>query len=141
MNFKWFFIFALVAFMSPMAHAQTQFICSYDSIVKVTELNLKAPKAETKNSSERFTFLLEKDGTASYINLALGSKNRANVQKDGQKITFSEWNQTDNFFIATIFLTHGSQGLRPSVLSFHSWGKHEFYFPSLSLGTCVATNG
>jgi len=134
------FVLFIFIVIPPTVYGQSQFVCTYVSEIKVTHLDTKSPRTEVKKVSDRYTFLLEKDGTASYINLALGTKNRATALFDGSKVTFTEWNRTDNFFVATVFLSHQVPEGNASIMSFHGWGSHSTYFPSLSIGSCVAFN-
>jgi hypothetical protein len=117
--------------------ADKQFICTFTSSIKVTELSSTAPKAETRTINTRYTFLLSPDGSASYINLEHGNKAPATAIVEKYKTVFIERvNEGDNLFTVTIFNEQNPDKTYPAIYSFAAWKKIETYYPHMDFGTC-----
>ena len=131
-------------FMTSALTAQCkefQFNCTYESSVKITTADAKAPKpkVETKKSEYLF-FINDKQSGSNYINLAFKIKSNLKlISANSKLITFVEdvGADADNHFSATIFLERDANQLYPSVRYVHSWSTSlSFYLPSMEIGTC-----
>ena len=126
----------LIVFTVNANAADKQFICTFTSSIKVTELSTTVPKAETRIINTRYTFLLSPDGSASYINLEHGNKAPATAIIDKNQTIFIERANGDNLFTVTIFNEENLDKTYPAIYSFVAWKKSEHYFPSMDFGTC-----
>lgn len=123
-------------FFAPSANADTQFRCTFNSEIKITELNVKAPKSTIKKIEDKYTFWIEKN-KASYINLSHGLKSDLDFMYQGVRLMFIEKTQSDNNFIVTIFYTRKEAEGFPAVFSYTGWDrKFPFFNPSIALGYC-----
>lgn len=126
----------LIVFTVNANAADKQFICTFTSSIKVTELSSTAPKAETQIINTRFTFLLSPDGSASYINLKFGNKAPATAIVEQHQTIFIERANSDNLFMVTIFNEPNPDKTYPAIYSFAAWLKIEHYYPRMEFGTC-----
>ena len=126
----------LIVFTMNADAADKQFICTFTSSIKVTELSSTAPKAETQTINTRYTFLLSPDGSASYISLAWGVKAPATAITEKHHTVFIERANGDNLFTVTVFNEQNSDKTYPAIYSLAAWKKNEHYFPSMDFGTC-----
>lgn len=116
--------------------ADKQFICTFTSSIKVTELSTTAPKAVSKTVNEKYTFLLSPDGSASYINLKHGVKAPATAIVNQYQTIFIERADSNNLFTVTIFNEANTDRTYPAIYSFAAWIKIEHYYPYMDFGTC-----
>lgn len=131
-------IFSLFCLISTIGFAQEQqYICHFVSEVKVTKFDVRNPKSSTQKVNDRYTFIVEKNNSASYINLSHGVKQDLRVNYEGGKLIFTEKNNSDNYFVVTIFMNKKEVEGYPAIYSFNSWNKEiPFYFPSIQFGFC-----
>lgn len=121
------------------AHADTQFMCSFGSTVKLSKLDQEDPRPIIEKDSSRYTFIVSNNSSeGSYINLKYGQVLPTYVYSNGNIITFLEKNSSDNLFIVTAFVGRQEGVFIPAVFTQNSWSKNiDFYHPSTSLGSCV----
>lgn len=118
------------------ASADTQYRCTFNSEIKVTDLNVKSPKSTIKKINEKYTFWVEKN-KASYINLSHGLKSDLEYLYQGVRLMFIEKTSGDNNFVVTIFYTRKEAEGFPAVFSYTGWNRDiPFYNPSIALGYC-----
>lgn len=131
-------IFSLLFFISTSTFSQEhQYVCHFISEVKVTKFDVKNPKSTTQKVNDRYTFLIDKNNNASYINLSHGTKQNLRVTYEGGRLIFTEKNNSDNYFVVTIFMNKKEVEGYPAIYSFNSWIKDiPFYFPSIQFGHC-----
>lgn len=136
MMMKRILLLFLIVFTMNANAADKQFICTFTSSIKVTELSSTAPKAETRTINTRYTFLLSPDGSASYINLEYGDKAPATAIVDKNQTIFIERANGDNLFTVTIFNEQNPDKTYPAIYSLAAWKKIETYYPHMDFGTC-----
>lgn len=129
----------LLLILSGIVIAQEQqFKCNFLSEVKIITLDVKNPKSVTQKIEEKFTFIIDKDGSASYINLSHGVLTKLHVNYEGSRLVFTEKNNSDNYFVMTIFINKKEVVGMPALYSFNSWNKdNSFFYPSIKLGYCI----
>ena len=118
-----------------------QFNCTYESSIKITSADAKAPKPKVENKKSEYLFFInDKQSGSNYINLAFKIKSNLKlISANSNLITFVEevGADADNHFSATIFLARDANQLYPSVRYVHSWSTSlSFYLPSMEIGTC-----
>ena len=118
-----------------------QFNCTYESSVKITSADAKAPKPKAENKKSEYLFFInDKQSGSNYINLAFKIKSNLKlISANSNLITFVEevGADADNHFSATIFLASDANQIYPSVRYVHSWSTSlSFYLPSMEIGTC-----
>lgn len=133
---KLLMIFLILFTMNANA-SDKQFICTFTSSIKVTELSTTAPKAKTQIINTRYTFLLSPDGSAAYINLKFGDKAPATAIEEKHQTVFIERTNGDNLFMVTIFNEQNPDKTYPAIYSFAAWKQNvEHYYPHLDFGSC-----
>lgn len=126
------------------AHAlDNQFICTFDTKVKVSSLNPKEPKPTVdKSKAEKYTFMIDSINPlkASYISLSDGLKAPAYVMKNGSAYIFVESNYAGNHFLVTVFADKKINGFYNAVMSFHNdkpTDADDYFAQSIRIGRCI----
>lgn len=131
----------LLAINCLSALADTQFVCSFGSNVRIQKLDQDNPQPIVEKASNRFTFMFSNNSIeGSFINLKYGLVSPMFVYSNGQTISFIEKNSSDNLFIVTAFVGQQEGRHIPAVFAQNSWSKNiDFYRPFTSLGSCLQT--
>lgn len=120
---------------SGTAAAADQFICIFGDRVKFDSVKLKNPTAKIIPSSQRYTFILENPGMATYIPPD-GIAGQAFTHDNDKVLTFVEKNQSNNLFVVTIFKGKTTSLYKAAFTLHGSPDDHPFFWPHTSLGEC-----
>lgn len=135
-------IFLLALTASPITHAsdqETQYVCSFQSKIQMTNISPSSPSAETKEDKGRYTFFDNGTNRGAYISLSFGVKRPAIVIRNNGFIVFVEdlGGSPTNHFVMTVFTSERYEAQYLAVMSFHSVSKAEFFRPSQAIGECA----
>jgi hypothetical protein len=135
MNAARFILFLAASLFCVTAVAADQFVCIFGDRVKFDSNKTKKPTAKIVPSSERYTFIIDKLGKATYIPPD-GIAGEVFAHENDKALTFIEKNRSDNLFVVTIF-TNLPKPPYKAVFTLHaSPDNHPFFWPHTSFGEC-----
>lgn len=125
------------------ADQETQYVCSFQAKVQMTNFSPSSPRTEIKENKGRYTFFDNGTANGAYISLSFGVKRPAIVVHTKGYVVFTEdlsgyaAGAPSNHFVMTIFTSKRYGPRYPAVISVHSAGDSDLIYPSQAIGECA----